>query len=185
MNIQKLKKLMTQRELQAVLKSRENLAKKDIKGLLSRVREFRNKYRDLDRRQSKKGAELSSNKRTKDKIKAFESVLGRLDSKLKKAKSFKNIALQKKPARRARGTKAAKPRLGTKGLKRMKPKIADSMQQGEGLLSRDLNLEIFSLQSPPVKQKQAELAYAPKKRILGHISSRNKRMQKKRDIKNA
>ncbi|NCN28347.1 hypothetical protein GW915_12330 [bacterium] len=170
MNYKKAEKLTTQKEFSLIERAQMDLSLKALKSLISRARKLRNKYVDLSRRQTiKKKTGSGTPKRTADKTKLFENVLDKLEKKLKtKEKATK---------------KTAKPRLGTEKLKSSKEDAVNRSSNEETFAHEVTQPENFSKKTQ-VKRKAKRIARASSKRIAGHISSRNKRDQKNRDVKN-
>ncbi len=173
-NYKKAEKLTTQKEFRLIERSEEELSLSALKLLLSRARKLRNKYVDLSRRQAiknKPGAGIPD--RTEEKSKLFEGVVKKIQMKLKTKQ--KTHSKSKK--------KAAKPRLGTKNLK-SGAKRSDS-SRAEALLGRSFTQAKDFSKKTRAKRKANRIERTSSKRIMGSVSSLNKRNQKQRDLKNA
>ncbi|MEZ4815488.1 MAG: hypothetical protein R3A80_09830 [Bdellovibrionota bacterium] len=172
MNTQKAKKLTTKREFDLIEKSRENLDKSQLKSLIDRTRKLRNKYRDLSKSQARKDLnKFRIQTRTVEKAELFQCLLERLDLKLKNKKSSsKSQKMTTKPVKQKAIKKSSKNEV---------------LNQSHELLRDDLAKPLKYSESTRKNRKAKRFAVASSERIGGHISTQNKRNQKKREIQNA
>ena len=170
LNLRKAKKLTTKTEFQLIERSQEKLEASDLKSLLSRARKYRNKYKDLSQRQALKAKAGSGVPlRTAEKAKLFENVVSTLQTKFDK--------------KRKTGSVKAKPKiLSSKKKTKAKPK---RKPPGQGYIGNDFTSPRKFSKKTRAKRVTRRLARSSTDRILGDVSSRNKRNQKRRDVKNA
>lgn len=178
-------KLCTTAELALVEATRrgklEELKPAQLKQKIARTRKMLSKWRDAEKKQgrsargrgkARKAPPASGNENTSRKRALFEEVLRRFETRLSKLGAASKTKISSVADKRS-----GRP----KGVRRKSPKAAKA-KASAGKASK----------AKPAKRagkkaagKLARLADAGTQRTLGHLSSRNKRSQGKRDARTA
>jgi hypothetical protein len=182
-------KLCTAAEFQLFRASQPDLvrtlSKAQVQSKIERARNLRAKYRDLFQRQqlatrarpgAKLGAHKKANERTEQKTKLFAEVLARFEARLNQMEAAERrqtarAAAKGAPVKAGERARSAKKPAGKKKVTAKKPKLKTKAKTKTGFLtSKAANAA-----------RKEKLQNTRAKAIQGHIRSRGKRNQAKRD----